>query len=367
VNRLAYAAISETIFSAEDAVILRYIYEQAAWPTFRWNAAALNGQLGALRHRQGRLVGRMESLGFTLRAEAALQTLTEDVVKSSEIEGEVLDRTQVRSSIARRLGIDIGALAPIDRDVEGVVQMMLDATQHYDRPLDAERLFAWHAALFPTGRSGMSRIRIGQWGDDAAGPMQVVSGPIGHERVHYQRRPTRSMAKCGHSSPGSTPSSRSTRLLRAAIADMSLARSEQSPQRFYSMSAQIRIGRKAYYDLLEATQKGDLDITAWLSWFLACLDGAFAAAETVLNAVLSKHRFWETHTAAAFNVRQKHLLAMLLDGFDGKLTTSKWAKIAKCSQDTALRDIDDLVAKAILKKDDAGGRSTSYSLLGGHF
>jgi Fic family protein len=367
---------------------LPYIYEQPDWPAFRWDTAALTGQLGALRHRQGRLLGRMESLGFSLQAEAALQTLTEDVVKSSEIEGEVLDRTQVRSSIARRLGIDIdiGALAPVDRDVEGVVEMMLDATQNYDRPLDAERLFAWHAALFPTGRSGMSRIRIGQWRDDAAGPMQVVSGSIGHERVHYQAPPAnevngemRAFLTWFNNQQPVDPVLRAAiahlwfvtihpfedgngRIARA-IADMSLARSEQNPQRFYSMSAQIRIERKAYYDLLEATQKGNLDTTAWLSWFLTCLDGAFTAAETILNAVLSKHRFWETHASAAFNERQRHLLAMLLDGFDGKLTTSKWAKIGKCSQDTALRDIDDLVAKGILKKDDAGGRSTSYSLL----
>ena len=364
-----------------------YIYEQPNWPAFHWDTAALTDQLGALRHRQGRLIGRMEGLGFSLRAEAALQTLTQDVIKSSEIEGEVLDRTQVRSSIARRLGMDIGALAPVDRDIEGVVEMMLDATQNYDRPLDAERLFAWHAALFPTGRSGMSRIRIGQWRDDASGPMQVVSGPMGHERVHYQAPPAervdaemQAFLTWFNDRPATDPVIRAGiahlwfvtihpfedgngRMARA-IADMSLARSEQSPQRFYSMSAQIRIERKAYYDMLEATQRSDLDITPWLNWFLNCLDRAFTGAEAILGTVLSKHRFWETNAATAFNERQKQLLTLLLDGFEGKLTSSKWAKIAKCSQDTALRDIDDLVLKGILQRDAAGGRSTSYSLAG---
>jgi len=327
----------------------------------------------------------MEALGFPLRAEAVLHTLTEDVIKSSEIEGEILDKDQVRSSIARRLGIDIGALAPVDRDVEGVVEMMLDATQRYKEPLTADRLFDWHAALFPTGRSGMGRIIVGRWRDDDHGPMQVVSGPIGRERVHfeapeasrlqhemdgfiewYNRKPVLDLvlrAAIAHLwfvtiHPFEDGNGRIAR----AIADMSLARSDGSAQRFYSMSAQIRAERKAYYDILEATQKGSLDITSWLIWFLNCLDNAFGGAEIVLESVFRKARFWESQAETPLNDRQKKLIGMLLDGFNGKLTSSKWAIIAKCSQDTALRDIDDLMQKGILSKDAAGGRSTAYSL-----
>lgn len=328
----------------------------------------------------------MQGLGFSLRAEAVLQTLTQDVQKSSEIEGEVLDRRQIRSSLARRLGIDIGALEPADRNVEGIVEMTLDATQSYDRPLTTERLFSWHAALFPTGRSGMNKIRVGAWRDDKSGPMQVVSGPVGRERVHYQApaagkvaREMRAFLKWFNGDTAVDPVLKAAlahlwfvtihpfddgngRMARA-IADMGLARSEQSPQRFYSMSAQIRQERKAYYDILEATQKGDLDVTPWVEWFLACLDRAFARADGILANVLAKSRFWQTYAGAAFNDRQRDMLNRLLEGFDGKLTSSKWAKIEKCSQDTALRDIEDLVDRGVLTKDPAGGRSTSYSLV----
>jgi Fic family protein len=314
-----------------------------------------------------------------------LQTLTQDVLKSSEIEGEQLDLAQVRSSIARRLGIDIGALTPADRNVEGVVEMTLDATQNYGRDLSVERLFGWHAALFPTGRSGMHRIRVGAWRTGKSGPMQVVSGSIGRERVHYQAPPAdriarnvRAFLRWFNGNVGVDPVLKAAiahlwfvtihpfddgngRIARA-IADMALARSEQSPQRFYSMSAQIRLERKAYYDALEATQTGDLDITAWLEWFLACLDRAFDRAEGVLSKVLAKSHFWQTHADAGFNSRQRDMVNRLLEGFDGKLTSSKWAKIEKCSQDTALRDIDDLIARGALVKDAAGGRSTSYAL-----
>jgi Fic family protein len=340
-----------------------------------------------VRHRQGRLIGRMETLGFPLRAEAILQTLTEDVVKSSEIEGEVLDRDQVRSSIARRLGIDIGGLTPADRNVEGVVEMILDATQNYDQPLTGKRLFDWHSALFPTGRSGMSKIKVGSWRDDKTGPMQVVSGAIGKERVHYEApeagRLRQEMKKFldWFEKDGSTdlviktgvahlwfvtihPFDDGNGRIARAIADMVLARSERSTQRFYSMSAQIRQERKAYYEILESTQKGDLDITPWLEWFLDCLGRAFERAETTLGAVLGKARFWDRHSATAFNDRQRKIVNQLLNGFEGLLTSSKWAKLAKCSQDTALRDIEDLMRKKVLKKDTAGGRSTSYSLAG---
>jgi Fic family protein len=363
----------------------RYLYELPDWPDFRWDEKKLAVQLATLRHRQGRLVGRMETLGFPLRAEATLQTLTLDVLKSSEIEGEILDRDQVRSSIARHLGIEIGGLAPADRNVEGMVEMMLDATQSYSAPLTAERLFGWHAALFPTGYSGMSKIAIGRWRDDSKGPMQVVSGAVGRERVHYEapaaKRLKKEMAtflKWFNGTDQTDPVLRAGlahlwfvtihpfddgngRIARA-IADMVLARSEQSSQRFYSMSAQIRTERKTYYEMLEKTQTGNLDVTPWLEWFLACLDRAFDGMEQTLGSVLEKARFWEVHAAAQLNDRQRLMLNKLLDGFAGKLTSSKWAKIAKCSQDTALRDILDLVNQGILAKDAAGGRSTSYSL-----
>jgi Fic family protein len=362
-----------------------YSHELPDWPKFHWDRQLIADQLSAVRHRQGRLVGRMEALGFPQRNEAQLETLTQDVVKSSEIEGEILNADQVRSSIARRLGIDIGSLTPADRHVEGIVEMMLDATQKFTEPLTAERLFAWHASMFPTGRSDMSRITIGAWRDDKTGPMQVVSGPVGRERVHYEAP---AASRLDHEmklfldwfneNAGIDPVLKAAiahlwfvtihpfddgngRIARA-IADMSLARSENSPQRFYSMSAQIRQERNAYYDVLEKTQKSDLDITAWLQWFLACLDRAFDGADVILASIFRKARFWEKLGGAPLNERQRDMLNRLLDGFKGKLTSSKWAQIEKCSQDTALRDIDDLVDRKILVKDPAGGRSTSYSL-----
>jgi Fic family protein len=364
---------------------MTYIYDRPGWPDLRWSDARLASRLAAVRHRQGRLIGRMEALGFPLRAEAILQTLTEDVVTSSEIEGERLDRAQVRSSLARRLGMDIAGLVPADRNVEGIVEMMLDATQRYADRLDAARLFAWHAALFPTGRSGMARIIVGGWRTDASGPMQVVSGPAGRERVHFEAPGAERVAKEMQAfldwfDSGTTvdpvlragiahlwfvtihPFDDGNGRIARAVADMALARSEGTAQRFYSMSACIRVERSAYYERLEATQKGELDVTAWLEWFLDCLDRAFDGAEAILAAVLRKARFWDAHAGEPLTERQRALLNRLLDGFDGKLTSSKWAKIAKCSQDTALRDIDDLVARGMLVRDPPGGRSTSYSL-----
>lgn len=366
----------------------KHIHNLPDWPKFRWNQEGLAKQLAAVRHRQGRLIGRMQALGFPLRAEAVLTTLTEDVLKSSEIEGEILDRDQVRSSIARRLGLDAGALPPANRAVEGVVEMMLDATQKIKEPLTAERLFGWHAALFPTGRSGMSKIIVGAWRDDKSGPMQVVSGAIGHEKVHYEapaagKLPAEMKAFLDwFNGQGNTdpvikaalahlwfvtihPFDDGNGRIARAVADMSLARSEDSPQRFYSMSAQIRAERKAYYDILEATQKGSLDITPWLEWFLACLDRAFDGAEKILAAVFQKAEFWRKHAGAPLNERQRDMLNRLLDGFEGNLTSSKWAAVEKCSPDTALRDISELVEHNILKKDEGGGRSTSYSLVDG--
>nr|WP_202802419.1 Fic family protein [Oceanibaculum indicum] len=365
--------------------MMAYIHELAEWPEFRWDHKVLAVTLAAVRHRQGRLIGRMEALGFDLRRAASLQTMTEEVLKSSEIEGEILDRDQVRSSIARRLGMDIGGLVPTDRDVESVVEMMLDATQNYDLELSDERLFGWHAALFPTGRSGMQRIKVGAWRDDTLGPMQVISGPVGREHVHYEAPKAARVAgdmqafldwfngqgvldpviKAGIAHLWFVtihPFEDGNGRIARAIADMQLARSEQSPQRFYSMSAQIRQERNAYYDILESTQKGDLDITAWLTWFLACLSRAFDGAEDILSGVLRKARFWEKHAGDSLNERQRVMLNRLLEGFEGKLTSSKWAKIGKCSPDTALRDITDLLERGILVKDMGGGRSTSYSL-----
>jgi Fic family protein len=362
-----------------------YIYQLQDWPRFDWNRERLAEPLASVRHRQGRLLGHMEALGFKLRQEAVLQTLTADVLKSSEIEGEKLDAEQVRSSIARRLGMDIGALTPADRNIEGIVEMMLDATRHYDQPLTAERLFSWHASLFPTGRSGMSKIRVGAWRDDTTGPMEVVSGPVGKEHVHFEAPPAaradREMAafldwfnkpadidevlKAGLAHLWFVtihPFDDGNGRIARAIADMVLARSENSPQRFYSMSAQIRQERAAYYDILEQTQKGTMDITPWMDWFLGCLGRAIDGAQTILGAVLAKARFWESIQGVALNERQTLVLNRLLDGFEGKLTTSKYAKLAKCSQDTALRDILPLVERGILVRNPEGGRSTSYAL-----
>ena len=363
-----------------------YLWEQPDWPEFNWDEKSLTTLLAKVSRAQGRLLGRMEALGFELRGEAHLRTLTEDVVKSSEIEGEKLDPDQVRSSIARRLGMDVGGLIPADRNVEGVVEMMLDATGNYAKALTEDRLFAWHASLFPTGRSGMSFIRVGCWRDDSDGPMQVVSGPIGREKVHYKAPPAERIpaeikkflhwfAKPGDMDPLMIaglahlwfvtihPFDDGNGRIARAIADMVLARSEKTGQRFYSMSAQIRRERKSYYDTLEYTQKGDLDITHWQDWFLNCLDRAIAGAQETLSAVLDKAQFWERFAKEPLNERQINILNRMLDGFEGKLTTSKWAKLAKCSQDTAYRDILDLVERGALQKDPGGGRSTSYSLV----
>jgi Fic family protein len=362
-----------------------YIHECKQWPDLVWEQAKLADLLAEARHAQGRLLGRMEELGFGLREEATLQTLTQDVVKTSEIEGEKLDREQVRSSIARRLGMDVGGAAQIDHNVEGIVEVMLDATRKHAAPLTEERLFGWHAALFPTGRSGMQRITVGGWRTEASGAMQVVSGPIGREWVHYEApahdRLKKEMARFlkWFNAPSETdlviksglahfwfvtihPFEDGNGRMARAIADMTLARSEKSAQRFYSMSAQIQRERSEYYDVLESCQKGSLDITPWMEWFLNCLKHAIGASEETLAAVLVKARFWKAHAGESFNERQQNILNRLLDGFEGKLTSSKWAKLTKCSQDTALRDINDLLARRILARHEAGGRSTSYEL-----
>lgn len=363
-----------------------YIWELTNWTDLTYDQSHLTKLLAKVSKEQGRLLGKMEALGFELRNEAHLQTLTEDVIKSSEIEGETLQRDQVRSSIARRLGMDIGDLIPVDRDVEGIIEMMLDATGNFEAPLTDERLFAWHASLFPTGRSGMSKIMVGNWRDDNNGPMQVVSGPIGREKVHYEAPPANSLPsettkflkwfdQPNNIDPLLTaglahlwfvtihPFEDGNGRIARAIADMALARSEKTSQRFYSMSAQIRRQHKDYYEILESTQKGKLDVTPWLEWFLNCLLLAIEGTQTTLSTVLDKARFWERFAKEPLNKRQIKILNKLLDGFEGKMTTSKWAKIAKCSQDTAHRDILNLIERGAMQKDPGGGRSTSYSLV----
>lgn len=365
---------------------MTYIWEHPDWPHWTCDLARLAMPLASVRHAQGRLLGRMESLGFKLRDEAWLQTLTQDVLKTSEIEGERLDTEQVRSSIARRLGLDIGALAPVDRHVEGTVEMMLDATRHFAQPLTAERLFGWHGALFPTGRSGLVEIRVAAWRNDAAGPMQVVSGPIGREKVHYTAPPADrldgevkrflqwfeqadeqdAVIKAGLAHLWLVtlhPFDDGNGRIARAVGDLALARSEQTPQRFYSLSAQIQQERARYYDILERTQKGDLDVTEWLLWFLACLQRAIVRAEDTLSAVLVKARFWERFLSTPMNERQIKVLNLLFDHFEGKLTTGKWAKLAKCSQDTAYRDILALIEMGALVKAEGAGRSTHYELM----
>jgi Fic family protein len=363
-----------------------YIWQNDQWPKLHWDDTALAKLLALASREQGRLLGKMEGLGFDLRAEAHLRTLTEDVVKSSEIEGEKLERDQVRSSIARRLGMDVAGLIPADRDVEGIVDMMTDATSRYAKQLTAPRLFDWHAALFPTGRSGMRTIKIGGWREDTAGPMQIVSGSIGREKVHYEAPPATRVPKemerflTWFAKPGDLdpllvaglahlwfvtihPFDDGNGRIARAIADMALARSDGTGQRFYSMSSQIRHERNEYYNMLERTQQSDTDITRWQAWFLECLLRAIEGAHATLSAVLAKARFWERFAKHPLNERQINVLNRLLDGFEGKLTSSKWAKLAKSSQDTAHRDITDLVERGALRKDAGGGRSTSYSLV----
>jgi Fic family protein len=362
-----------------------FIHQQENWPNFIWKTEDIIILLSETRNLQGRLIGKMESLGFDLRNEALLDTLTLDVIKSSEIEGEVLNSDQVRSSIARRLGMDIAGSIESDRNVDGIVEMMIDATQNCFNPLTTDRLFDWHAALFPTGRSGMYKITIANWRKDTTGPMQVVSGALGKEKVHFQAPGSDLIEKemdkfldwfnnfdkidlvvkaaIAHLwfvtiHPFEDGNGRITR----ALTDMLLAQADRSSQRFYSMSAQIRHERKQYYAILEKTQKGSLDITEWIKWFFQCLINTLHSTDSVLKRVLFKADFWNKHSKTIINERQKKLLNKLIDGFEGKMTSSKWAKIAKCSKDSAIRDINDLINKDVLQKEPAGGRSTSYEL-----
>lgn len=364
-----------------------YIYNRNEWPHFTWDAARLTPKLSATRLHQGRVLGRLHALGFTAQENAMLDSTTLEIVKSSEIEGETLPPDQVRSSIARRLGLEAGGLTKDDRKVAGVVEMVLDATQKFDEPLTKERLFGWHKALFAAGSGHFHEIAIGSWRDDEKGPMQVVSGGIGHEKVHYQAPAAALLEKeMDAFLAWENAENNADPLIKAAIAhlwfvtihpfddgngrvaraiaDRALAKSENSPKRFYSMSAQIRKERGDYYRILEETQHGDLDVTPWIEWFLDCLDRAFSNVDGQSNVVVRKDKFWNDYAQAPFNPRQRKVLGKLLEGFEGKLTSSKWAKIADCSQDSASRDIERLIELGVLVKDAAGGRSTSYSLKG---
>ena len=362
-----------------------YIWQQQEWPNFKWDSKSISYYLGKVRNLQGQLLMKIERLGFKMQNSTVLDTLTADITKSSEIEGVIIDMNGVRSSIARHLGIETEGIKGRDRYIEGVVQIVMDATHNCNKQLTVTRLFNWHAALFPTGRSGAMKITVANWrkGDE---PMQVVSGAMGKEKVHFQAPDSKEVAsqmrlflKWINKEEKIDPFLKSAiahlwfvtvhpfddgngRLART-IADMMLARADNMPHRFYSMSAEILKERKEYYDILEKTQKGSLDITSWLAWFLKCLENAIKTTEKAIGTTIKKSEFWEKHRSTPMNVRQVKIVNMLWDGFYGNLTTSKWAKIAKCSQDTALRDIEDLISKKILKKSAASGRSTSYEFV----
>lgn len=365
---------------------MEYIHELVSWPELTWDKGRLSDLLADVRHRQGLLVGKMLGLGFSLRTEAKLETLTADVVKSSAIEGEKLNSEEVRSSIARRLGIENAGRIVVGRDVEGIVEMMLDATQSFREALTTERLFAWHAALFPTGRSAMRKIAVGVWRGADAGAMQVVSGAVGQEKIHFEAPPadrlgtemsaflnwfetekkTDAVVKAGVAHFWFVtihPFEDGNGRIGRAIADMALARADGTAERFYSMSSQIEAERKEYYLQLERAQRSSLDITDWLEWFLGCLARAISRAEETLHGVMQKAKFWEHANRFDLNDRQRTVLNRVLDGFDGKLTSPKYAKLAKCSDDTALRDMKALIDLGILRKGEGKGRKTEYVIV----
>ena len=365
---------------------VRYIWQLPGWPRLTYDAASLAAPLAEVHRAQGLLMGRMAELGLAQREQATLQVLTQEVIKTSEIEGEQLNRDTVRSSVARKLGMDIGALAPSDRYVDSVVDVVLDATRNFDQPLTQDRLVGWHAALFPTGYSGRLRISVGAWRTDSSGPMQVVSGAVGREKVHFTAPPanelptqTDAFLQWFNAAPVGDalikaglahlwlvtlhPFDDGNGRISRAVGDMALARAEAATDRFYSFSAQIQRERKHYYDQLEATQKGQLDVTPWLSWFLGCLLRAVQGADETLAGVLGKAQFWQRWAGTPMNQRQTQVLNRVLDGMEGKLTNAKWASIGKCSADTALRDINDLLARGVLRRLEGGGRSTGYELL----
>jgi Fic family protein len=364
--------------------VAKYLYQYKSWPDFTWQESRIHSVFGEVRHLQGRILGHMHMLGFAAKEEATLATLTQDVLKSSEIEGEKLDAAQVRSSIARRLGINSAGLVAAGHIVEGVVEMMLDATQQFNKPLTHKRLYAWHSALFPTGHSGMLKIEAGRY---RTGEMQIVSGAMGKEKIHYEAVPAeRVKAEMDIFLKWFNSASAIDPVMKAAIAhfwfiiihpfddgngriaralcDLWLARADGTKERYYSMSSQIRIERKKYYEILQRVQHSKGDITEWLEWFLHCLRRALLASKATMQTVMRKNDFWKLHEKTEFNVRQRKMLNRLFDGLEGKLQTSKWAKMTKCSSDTALRDIRDLMAKGILRQETSGGRSTNYELVG---
>ncbi len=363
--------------------MLKYIYQYENWPNFTWDESKIQLLLGKVRHLQGKIFGQVNALGFSVKEETILSTLTLDVLKSSEIEGEILNYEQVRSSIARKLGLEYAGMIYPDRDVEGIVEMMLDATQNYKNPLDQERLFSWHASLFPTGRNGLYKINAGNYRKEE---MQVVSGPIEKQKIHYQA-PSQQQVKYemdrflewfnGETTIDAViksaiahfwfiiihPFDDGNGRIARAISDLLLARSDNSPHRFYSLSNQMLLERKVYYKTLQKVQCKDGDITEWIILFIDCLYRALKNTEQTVDKVICKADFWDKLKNTDLNNRQRLMLNKLLDGFEGKLKTSKWSKIAKCSQDTALRDIRDLIEKGILKQEKAGGRSTNYELI----
>ena len=375
----------ETLVQYTQIMRRIYIHQHPDWPRFHWDWERVVPQLASVRHRQGLLLGRIESPAFETNRELTLDTVATSVVSSSSIEGEMLDLGQVRSSVARQLGFDVGGVAASDRSVDGAVEMMIDATEHYEEPLTKERLFGWHSALFPTGFNNMGPISVGKWRDDATGPMRVVSGPIGRQRVHFEAPPAGALDRemeafiDWFNRPDVTdwviraalahlwfvtihPFDDGNGRIARALSDLALARSDGTSQRSYSMSEQVLRERRDYYRLLEQTQRGTPDITDWMMWFLACLERSIEASEEKLSAVISKARFWQAHQHTPFNTRQHNMVNRLFDGFDGNLTTSRWARITRCSHDTALRDITDLIDRGILVRNPGGGRRTSYSL-----
>jgi Fic family protein len=379
-----FIAVNKCIIYAKGAEIMKYIHEMSDWTNFRWDAQKLSKLLGEVRYKQGLLLGKIRSLGFEVRLEANIETLTEDAVKSNLIEGETIDPKQVRSSIARRLGADVAGIYTTNRNIDGIVEIMLDAVQNNQTPLTSERLFGWHAALFPTGYSGLRKITVASWRTAKSGDMRVVSGTA-REHVHFEApsadRVEDEMKKFidWFNAPCSIdgmlkagiahfwfitihPFEDGNGRIARTIADMALARAENSPERFYSVSASIEKERSSYYDILERSQKGDPDITRWLEWFLTCLDKAVGFSEDILASVMRKSSFWQMANSHSINERQRNILNRLLDGFTGKLTSGKYAVLCKCSQDTALRDIDELLSIGLLTKGESGGRSTSYYL-----
>lgn len=362
---------------------MKYIYQNTDWHAFRWCGEKINNLLLDIQKAQGYLLGKMDALGFEVKNNALLNVLTENILKSSEIEGEILNKEQVHSSVARKLGLDFNQNINVERNIEGVVDMMFDATQNFTQPLTKERLFGWHASLFPTGYSGMYKIDVGQYRSDKNGPMQVVSGHLGKEKIHYEapsaeildqemnylidyinNDETNLLIKAGVAHLWFVvlhPFEDGNGRIARALTDMLLAKNDNSSYRFYSMSSQIQKNRKTYYEILEKTQKGSMDITNWLVWFLENLLLAINSSEDILKGVLKRAEFWQKNINITFNERQKKVLNRFMDDFKGNLTTTKWAKMCNCSQDTATRDVSDLIDKKILKKLGTG-RSTHYVL-----